>query len=862
MVALKEFANFITMNVASLAPTYAQLLAETNAAFAEIPLSQRSASARKLLKAVIDACTGQQPDPVLSAFASTSARWGANVPLIDPLTEVECLGQTLTPVVTNLEAGKFLWATLFAARQAVSAATVPPAPLPAPAQPTPDAAAGDTLPPSQEPLIRALINNLPDQIYMKDAQSRFLLVNDAVRRHLGAASLESVVGKTDFDFSPPELARQYFAEEQQLFKSGQSLIGHEQQIYDHETNTNLWVSSTKVLFKDNQGQIAGLVGLNRDITSAKLSEAKMARQATELQTVAEVSSSISTILDTDQLLHSVVNLTKERFGLYHAHVYLLDALQNTLVLTAGAGEVGQKLLAQGWTIPLEKEASLVATAARRGEPLISNDVTLSPDYFQNPLLPDTRAEMAVPMIAGSQLLGVLDVQAAQPGYFDADAERIYASLAAQIAVAVRNAGLYQQTQNTLNETEVLYLASSALNTAQSYNDILAVLRTHTILGQNAQNVSLNYFDAPWSTLQKPEFIEVLARWTQLPQDAVSSKYQLAAFPSAETLLKPDAPVIIEDVASNTLLDENARALYAHQFKAKSTIFVPLVVGGQWVGFINAVYQQPTTFPDKAVRRLMALSTQATVAIQSIKRLVQSQQQARREQLLREISIIINSGESLLDGLPQATEQIQQLVPFQVLTLATYTPGAPEFVLYGVGAAGAQGQHFGRQGLRLPINGTCPGWVITHNKVWRDENLRQTARFAEDEQLIAEGVLSRLVIPLRIGEQVIGTVNLASNQQAAFTREHLLLMWQVADQLASALERSRLLDETQRRARREQSIREITDKMRGATSIEQLVQVAVEELGQRLAVSHAELQLKVYDDAAPDDLPPVNGGFRS
>ncbi|MEW5959925.1 MAG: PAS domain S-box protein, partial [Chloroflexota bacterium] len=121
-------------------------------------------------------------------------------------------------------------------------------------------------------LLYALINNLPDLIYAKDTQSRFLLVNDAVRRHLGAATKEEIIGKTDFDFSPPELATQYFADEQQLFRTEQPLIFHEEPIFDHETGTNRWVLSIKVPFYDEQDQLMGLVGMNRDITKLKRTE--------------------------------------------------------------------------------------------------------------------------------------------------------------------------------------------------------------------------------------------------------------------------------------------------------------------------------------------------------------------------------------------------------------------------------------------------------------------------------------------------------------------------------------------------------------------------------------------------------------
>ena len=79
------------------------------------------------------------------------------------------------------------------------------------------------------------------------------------------------------------------------------------------------------------------------------------RRAHELETVAAVSTTASTVLDPDELLQSVVDLTKERFNLYHAHIYLADESWNTLLLAAGAGEVGRQMVAEGMTIPIDHE---------------------------------------------------------------------------------------------------------------------------------------------------------------------------------------------------------------------------------------------------------------------------------------------------------------------------------------------------------------------------------------------------------------------------------------------------------------------------------------------------------------------------
>jgi PAS domain S-box-containing protein len=131
-------------------------------------------------------------------------------------------------------------------------------------------------------LLRALIDNLPDLIYVKDPTGRFVLVNQAGVRHLGGTTPEQVVGRTDADFFPAELAARYHADEQAVIQSGQPLINHEEPSTD-ATGTTRWFSTTKVLARDSSGAIVGLVGMNRDITERKQAEAEQARLAEELR---------------------------------------------------------------------------------------------------------------------------------------------------------------------------------------------------------------------------------------------------------------------------------------------------------------------------------------------------------------------------------------------------------------------------------------------------------------------------------------------------------------------------------------------------------------------------------------------------
>lgn len=191
-----------------------------------------------------------------------------------------------------------------------------------------------------------------------------------------------------------------------------------------------------------------------------------------LASVAEVSTATSTILDAHALLQRVVDLAKERFDLYHSHIYLLNDAGDTLVLSSGAGNVGRQMVAEGRSIPLDREQSLVARAAREKKGVTVNDVTQAPDFLPNPLLPDTRSEMAVPMMVGDQVVGIFDVQSELVGRFTEADIAIQTTLAAQVASAVQNARSYTEIQRSQAQlAEALNISRLANWEYDFYQDI-------------------------------------------------------------------------------------------------------------------------------------------------------------------------------------------------------------------------------------------------------------------------------------------------------------------------------------------------------------------------------------------------------
>ncbi len=145
-------------------------------------------------------------------------------------------------------------------------------------------------------MLRTLIDNLPDVIYVKDTKSRFVVGNIAVAHLMGVKSPEELIGRTDFDFFQRDLAQRYYDDEQALMQSGESVLNREEPTFDLRTGKPGWLLTTKFLWRDRKGNIAGVMGIGRDITELKLAQEALSKTRQELEVrvqerTAELSSS-------------------------------------------------------------------------------------------------------------------------------------------------------------------------------------------------------------------------------------------------------------------------------------------------------------------------------------------------------------------------------------------------------------------------------------------------------------------------------------------------------------------------------------------------------------------------------------------
>jgi PAS domain S-box-containing protein len=263
-----------------------------------------------------------------------------------------------------------------------------------------------------------LMNNLPDHIYFKDLQSRFLRINKAQAQHLNLKDPAEALGKTDFDFFAEEHARPAFEDEQRIIRTGRPILDlEEKEVYPDGRVT--WASTTKMPLRDPNGQIIGTFGITRDITAAKQQEieqerlaTELARRALQLQTAAEVSRAASSILDLNELIPQAVNLIRDRFNLYYAGLFLLDDQGKFAVLKAGTGDAGRQMVEAGYRLEVGSE-SMIGWCITNRKALIALDVGTESIRFENPLLPATRTELALPLVARDRVIGAITVQSDQ-----------------------------------------------------------------------------------------------------------------------------------------------------------------------------------------------------------------------------------------------------------------------------------------------------------------------------------------------------------------------------------------------------------------------------------------------------------------
>ena len=217
------------------------------------------------------------------------------------------------------------------------------------------------------------------------------------------------------------------------------------------------------------------IEVNRELERIQINLADRTR---DLELASEVSRVITgKVANLDEMLEAAVNGIRTRFELYYTQVYLADPSGRSIVLRAGTGEVGERLLQRGHRL-LVGSGSLNGRAAAEKKTVIVTDTRQSASFMPNVLLPNTRSEMAVPLIVGDRVIGVLDMQSEQPDSLNETNLAAFEALAGQLAIAIQNAALFAQVEEARSEVE----AQVSRTTKQDWRDFMNAIERGQKIG--------------------------------------------------------------------------------------------------------------------------------------------------------------------------------------------------------------------------------------------------------------------------------------------------------------------------------------------------------------------------------------------
>ncbi len=342
-------------------------------------------------------------------------------------------------------------------------------------------------------------------------------------------------------------------------------------------------------------------------------------RARQLETSAQVSKAATSTLELDTLLNATVNLIKQTFKYDHAQIFLISDDGRNAELKASTGEAGKLLLANNHSLGVGS-ASVIGRVTREG--LLYNVLDTADSrqtHRPNVYLPNTRSELALPLVSRNRTIGALDVQSNTPGAFRQEDEKVLQSLADQIAVAIDNARLYEVSNRRYNEVRFLFnvtrtAAAVEIETALTRvtREILGQTDSHLavlmLLDQERKRMILNYAGKEHTQYIIP---------TSLPveQDMIAD------------LVRTSKPVLFQDQAEGMLFDANDVP------NMRSLAAVPLAAGGEVVGIIAILSERQRAYGSDTVELLLTLSSTLTAIIQNTRLLTDLQEANQR---LREV----------------------------------------------------------------------------------------------------------------------------------------------------------------------------------------------------------------------------------
>lgn len=533
------------------------------------------------------------------------------------------------------------------------------------------------------------------------------------------------------------------------------------------------------------------------LQNARLYEDVQAR-AGQISTIIEVSHALNAILDFDQLLSEVVSIIQKRFGYPYVHIFSVHSGRRLVIYLAGSGERSQAMHHQEITYNLDSPQGIIPYVARSGRSYFTNDVASDPRYRPSEMPPhNTRGELAVPLLSGGEVIGVLDVQSSEENAFSEAARQLFEALAAAIAIAFRNASLYRSEKWRGQVADSFRDVATQISSGAELRDLLANIleKLHANLPCEASALWLveeelgkrggdatSRLHLAASRGIEPELLDAARR--EAPE----------TFASLEVVFQAAQPII------RTRGDPPGPLGYAMGYDPNySSVVTPLRAGNRPLGVLALAHPTFGRYGSEAQSLTATFAGYAAVAIQNARLYAEAQEQAWVSTMLVQVAEASQTTLSIDDLLATMLRMTRLLVGVRKCAFLIREEKQPTYDLrawYGF-------EPGGDEQVQIPV--TAPAMVRlagTLGPLYIDDPL---VELGLRELELPEDSGTILLLPLMVRGDLTGAlavslqVHRTGPTERGFDPKSLAILQGVAHQTSITAENLRLLEARQEEA---------------------------------------------------------------
>jgi GAF domain-containing protein/HAMP domain-containing protein len=554
-------------------------------------------------------------------------------------------------------------------------------------------------------------------------------------------------------------------------------------------------------------------------------QSQVEERTRQIRTAAEVAQGLTTAFNLDELLQKTVQLIVDRFSFYYAGIFMIEEGGRYATLRAAHGPAAEEMLKRGHRHEIGS-ASIVGWVSANLKPRVASDVEMDPVHYRNELLPNTRAEVGIPIVLGGVILAVLDVQSEEPHTFDDEMIIVLQTLANQIAAAIQNATLVDNEQSATPGTDRLYRAALGIAQASSEADVL-----------EAAGRAMKESRHPSIILKTgKEFSETISVFNPF-HDIKPNFTKKVAVTSQEIQRQISGPLLINDLAHAEDIPAGL-AQILRENDCQSGAILPVLVNGQIFGLImiGELPGQPLT--SAVVRPYTIIPDLMSATMERVGALNESQTRLSQLEALTAINRTTLSASNVQSFYATLQEQISRVIGNYSFVIALYDAHTNSInipYLYEEGKTDTIEPFPLGEGLTSIL-------IRTRRPLLLVEDTERQA-LALGAKIHGKPARSWMGVPLLIGEEAIGALIIQDPEhEHQFNEQHLSFMTEAAKQMAGVINNVRLLDQSRRTALQLQTAAEIARDISGSLNLDELLLRAVNLIRERFEFYHASVFL--------------------